>query len=654
MFKPNREFQAGLNADDSRRRRQNNSLSLRKQDREKKLQKKRQRILERSSPNSGREDSVSLLSNGNTNQSSSSSHQAPTERVPTIQQLPKLVEGVYHTSIAAQFECVKGIRILLSQPDKPPIKQVIDVGVVPRLIQLSRDCEHAALQYESLWALLNIASGPAECTAHIIRNNSHNVFIDLLRSSRYYEIREQSMWALGNISGDGKELKDLLLRNGILGNMLFICQSGFDAQCVTNFNNVPYVTRAPLLQFLSLLGTASWTLSNLCRASPPPTLQHLELIIQCLMCLMKQALHYKSVLEEKNVAQLPGDLRGVLEHEAQRFANSVDEILGNIAWAASYLTGFEFDEEKLGYDGMQHLITRMGQDGLIEQFVSLMDYGNANVRHSCNRVIGNILTGSDENTKKCLNLGILQKYYNVLALYHCSSDGNGNNREKKEICWALSNITAGPIEDKLLVLQHKLYPMLIGYLQSAPYEVGKEALWALSNATTDQDKRIIAPLIELGIIKAICCFLQQRTTAQNAHSRLNHKIVMVALECIENILAVGHQHLALGEPNQFAAAFEEEGCIDFLEELQADEQTADDIYEKCVELIKKYFDGEQNDNDDGNGNEHEQQQADLENADEENNHNLDYGLANNSNQNNSNSGQFGFGLQANHTGTFGF
>ncbi len=197
------------------------------------------------------------------------------------------------------------------------------------------------LQYESLWALLNIASGPPECTAHIIRNGSHNVFIDLLRSP-LYEIRDQALWALGNIAGDGVELKDLLLNNHILMNIYAICSSSFDKQYVTNFNNNSNVDNDPFFQFSSLLSTASWTLSNLCRGSPPPKVEHLEQLIKSLHCLLSQALSFT----DKHSGGYGREL------------NQKNEIIMNVAWGFSYLTA---------YDQYQaQLVEKMGQAGYVD------------------------------------------------------------------------------------------------------------------------------------------------------------------------------------------------------------------------------------------------------------------------------------------------
>eukprot|EP01083_Nonionella_stella_P029557 81328_1 len=575
MFKPNREFQAGLNPEDSRRRRQNASLSLRRKDRESKLQKKRQRILQRNQESPTQNDDDTSPAHDTRRGNSKAS----------VQDLTKLVNGVYSEHPAAQYECTKQFRMLLSQAQNPPIKAVIDSGVVPRFIQLARMSNYPELQYESLWALLNIASGPAECTAHIIRNGSHNVFIDLLHSP-LYEIREQALWALGNIAGDGAELKDLLLKNNILPNILAICRSTFDAKFVTNFNKNQAVTANPKCQFHNLFNTASWTLSNLCRGSPPPNEEYLEVLIQCLQYLLKQALHIQNDRSNK------------------------DDIVMNIGWAFSYLT--QYDQYH------KAMVNKLGNDGTIQQFVNLMDHDATQIRHPINRLIGNILTGSDDNTKQCLNLGILNKYHKILTQL-------ATQKEKKEICWSLSNITAGPLEDKLLVLEAKLYPILIDLLNTMPYDTGKEGLWALSNATTDHDKRIINALVEFGIVPALCNFLRGL-----AQSKKKDKILMVALECMENILIVGHQHLCQGEPNKFAKLFEEDGACQSLEDLQADDNMAEPVYDKCVEIITKYFDGFEETTDNA----------------------LDYG--NNNNNNNANNGQFAFGTSGNDATPFGF
>ena len=112
----------------------------------------------------------------------------------------KMVRDIYNDNIHTKTGCVRAFRKLLSSPNKPPIKQVIDSGVVPRFIQLCQDHNYSYLQYESLWTLLNIASGPAEAAAYIIRNDAHICFLQLVMSSPYYEIKDQAMYVLLSLS----------------------------------------------------------------------------------------------------------------------------------------------------------------------------------------------------------------------------------------------------------------------------------------------------------------------------------------------------------------------------------------------------------------------------------------------------------------------
>lgn len=68
-------------------------------------------------------------------------------------------------------------------------------------------------------------------------------------------------------------------------------------------------------------------------------------------------------------------------------------------------------------------------------------------------------------------------------------------------------------------------------LQSAEFDIKKEAAWAISNATSGGTAEQIRYLVDVGAIRPLCDLL----------SVPDVRIVTVALEGLENILKVGHQ-----------------------------------------------------------------------------------------------------------------
>merc|ERR1711997_603190 len=195
-------------------------------------------------------------------------------------------------------------------------------------------------------------------------------------------------------------------------------------------------------------------------------------------------------------------------------------------------------------------------------------------RHPALRTIGNIVTGSDEQTQYVINLGVLKRLHRLMT--------SDKAPIKREACWTVSNITAGSPEQIEAVISNNLFQPLINILKAEKFEIAKEALWAISNATSGGSEQQIAFLVNQGVIPPLCGFLKN----------LNQKkILMVSLEGLENILKVGktrsvHDKTGL---NVFAQYVEESGGVDYLEILQSNDSVPDEIYEKAASLIKEYW-----------------------------------------------------------------
>ena len=140
-------------------------------------------------------------------------------------------------------------------------------------------------------------------------------------------------------------------------------------------------------------------------------------------------------------------------------------------------------------------IKQVIDSGVIPRFIQLAQQSqHPQLQYESLCTLLNIASGPDGCTEHILYVMAVQCIHWFIKIFI------DYTKEKREIYWSISNVTAGPINDKILVLNRKLLKISCVILHDAPYEVCKEALWAISNATTNPDKTIINPLVEYGVI----------------------------------------------------------------------------------------------------------------------------------------------------------
>ncbi|CAE7836601.1 unnamed protein product [Symbiodinium sp. CCMP2592] len=188
--------------------------------------------------------------------------------IPAVEQLSTL-----SSSMEYQIDAATHLRKILSVERDPPIDKVLTLGVAPRLLELSQQMlgllrgyvelgpkdgcadtwqPEGKLQFETLWAILNIVSGDVHQTQAIVDLDAVPIITSLLRDCTNSDVLEQGVWALGNIAGDSVQHRDLCISTGSLTEVLKVLEGTTKTSCIRN---------------------ATWTVSNFCRGTPKPSLE---------------------------------------------------------------------------------------------------------------------------------------------------------------------------------------------------------------------------------------------------------------------------------------------------------------------------------------------------------------------------------------------
>ena len=137
-----------------------------------------------------------------------------------------------------------------------------------------------------------------------------------------------------------------------------------------------------------------WCISNLCRGKPQVDMYRIEPALP----VLSKILH-----------------------------NEIDvECLTDACWAISYLS-----------EGANERIQTIIDYFDLRKFIELIYHDSKTIVKPVLRIIGNIATGDDVQTQSILNLDVLKPLKFLLD--------NPQEVIRKEVCWTISNITAGNV-----------------------------------------------------------------------------------------------------------------------------------------------------------------------------------------------------------------
>ncbi|VEU36361.1 unnamed protein product [Pseudo-nitzschia multistriata] len=345
-----------------------------------------------------------------------------------------------------------------------------------------------------------------ECTIDVVKAGCVKPLVQLLLHTDA-NIREQSAWCLGNIAGEGPNFRDIVLQEQALSSLLM------------NVANA---------HTMSLLENVVWTISNLCRGTPSPPKETTAPVIFPLVSLLDKPIS--------------------------------DGVKVDILWALSYLS-----------DGDEQKIELVLGSGVTLKLAHLLQNDSLKVRCMTPivRILGNFVSGSDNQTQVVIDSGIIDRLPFLL--------GSRSKTIRKESSWLASNIACGNHKQITMLMKNtKALTQIITNAKNDTWEVRKEALWALAHVCTSGTSKHTESLVESGGLEPLISVL--------AVENMDPSLLVAILDAIRKVLEVDE---ASPFPKRYDQIIDECNGIEYLEELQT--HPSETVYEKVVSLIEDYF-----------------------------------------------------------------
>jgi len=335
-------------------------------------------------------------------------------KVYTAADIPELMSILSQPNINDDglLEVARGFRKILSVEHNPPVHAVLASGVLPAFVQMLQLNDKPKVQFETAWALTNIAS-TSETKA--IVDAGAVPYLSQQLSSPDAEVREQCAWCLGNVAGDAPALRDVVLSSGAMHPIL---------------QNIVQPANAPLFD------NCVWALSNFCRGKPQPQLEQVSPAVPVLAKVLKGegekssakidalwALSYISDGADERIQSVV-EAEGLLETLIAMLGGDSGLVAPALRTVGNIVSGSDTQTQAV-LDA-----------GLMEQMLGLLHSQKRMIRQEACWVLSNIAAGTHSQIKTLMKTKGCMLQINHMAIH-------SEWEVRKEAIWVVSNIASG-------------------------------------------------------------------------------------------------------------------------------------------------------------------------------------------------------------------
>ena len=352
--------------------------------------------------------------------------------LPRNEQLSILKRKLSSSRTERQKFSLEILKQMLSRGEHSVFEEVIDIGILPRLVQLARDSLDFEIQQDSLSALSIISGGSTFHRNAIVDHGALDIFVQKV-SSPMQHVRDQAVIGIGNVAQDSVCLRDIALKSGALAEILNELQ---------NLHPALQLERVGMYHMSRKMQTV-WALCNLCKGQPPPSMTLIEPVLEQL----------KLLLDEDN-----DDINAIVLDTLSGVTNSDTDVV-DVLVKRGFCSLVVKELKRGDFPGCGYRIrcSHEFRTGLLEPALEFL----------CQ-----LLSGTHAHRQQLMS-------YNVLGILHSILD-HPRARVRSAACICISRFFEGSSDDIELAIDQGSHYQLVKMLSDRAPNVKEVALHALS------------------------------------------------------------------------------------------------------------------------------------------------------------------------------